>query len=302
MVKISIVIPNYNGQEDLLKALKSVYSQNFKDFEVIVVDDCSIDDSVVNVKKSFPKTKVIVLAKESGPAIARNTGIKKSIGKYIINLDTDESFYNTNNFQDIFSKFENDRNIDVLAFKILDENTFADQINHWWHPLPIKEFSNKEFFTDYFAGGSVAFRRELFKKIGYYPEEFFISGEENDLAFRILDAGSNIFYFPKVALLHKKHDASKRHAYYQRKNQLWLVIKYFPFWKGIIFIAPRIIKSIFTNASQGNLSLYFKGLYDGIKGMPHELKLRKPLKKETWRRIRLIRQGKYNPETFKKDK
>lgn len=302
MVKITIIIPNYNRRDDILENLKSVYQQEFKDFEVIVIDDFSSDDSVKKIKEKFPKTKVFSLKKNVGPAVARNYGIKKAKGNIIVGIDSDEVFKNKNCLKEIQSKFDKDKKESILAFRTLDYFKKDEDLKScWWHPRPIEKYADKEFYTDYFGAGIVAFRKVVFEKAGLYPEELFIGGEENDLLLRILDAGFDILYYPKAQILHKEHDRSTRYAYYKRRNQLWIAIKYFPFWKGFFYITPRIIKSLFTSIGEGNLKEYLKGLYDGIKGIPQELKLRKPLKKETWTKIKLIRQGKYNPETFKKE-
>ena len=79
-MKLSIVIPNYNGSKTILKTIKSIP----KEYEIIVVDDCSTDDSVKLIEKKFPKVKVVKLDKNSGAAKARNTGVKDSKGELIL--------------------------------------------------------------------------------------------------------------------------------------------------------------------------------------------------------------------------
>lgn len=288
---ISIVIPNYNRSNLVLGLLKSIYKQNFKSFEVIVVDDNSNDDSVKLINKKFPKVKIIELKENKGPAIARNEGIKKAKGDIIINLDNDEEFIGTKNLSYIIEKFEKNKNIHVLAFRIIKESTKKDDWRCWWHPRS-KNFSNKEFFTTYFGAGISAFRKEVFEKAGLYPEDLKFVCEEEDLGYRILDKGFNIFYFPKVRLLHKSdHKRDDRYYYYKRRNQLWMVIKYFPAFKGFLFLFPRIILSFFNSVFDGYLLLYIKGLYSGIKGTRKSFNYRRPLSKNTWKKIDLIKKG-----------
>lgn len=89
---ISIIIPNYNGEEYLSKCLESVLLQTFKDFEIICVDDGSTDNSI-NIIKSFQKKDSRILLfqqNQSGPGCARNLGIENSAGDYILFLDSDD--------------------------------------------------------------------------------------------------------------------------------------------------------------------------------------------------------------------
>ena len=88
--KISVVIPNYNGRDLLLKNLPSVIRHCFG-CEIILVDDASEDDSVSLVRKKFKKVKVITLAKNVGFARAANLGVKKARGDLILLLNSDVS-------------------------------------------------------------------------------------------------------------------------------------------------------------------------------------------------------------------
>ena len=86
---LSIVIPCYNRSDLILALLRDVYAQRDVDFEVIVVDDCSPDDSVASIRRAFPQTKVLVNEKNSGPAVARNRGVLAAKGEFIVGFDSD---------------------------------------------------------------------------------------------------------------------------------------------------------------------------------------------------------------------
>ena len=86
-------MPVYNREKVVADAIKTVLDQTLEDFELIIVDDCSTDNSV-HVISGFEdkRIKLFRLDKNSGPAVARNYGIKRSTGKYISFLDSDDSF------------------------------------------------------------------------------------------------------------------------------------------------------------------------------------------------------------------
>ena len=97
---ISVIIPMYNAENFIGECLRRILNQTFQDFEVIVVDDCSTDNScgvVENLKSSFgTKLNLIKLDKNSGcAAIPRNVGMKNSRGKYLMFVDSDDAIKKT---------------------------------------------------------------------------------------------------------------------------------------------------------------------------------------------------------------
>ncbi len=86
---VSIIIPNWNGKDLLADCLGSLNKQTFKDFEIILVDNGSSDDSIEYISNHFPKTKVIKLDKNYGFAKAINSGVKNSMAKYVVFLNND---------------------------------------------------------------------------------------------------------------------------------------------------------------------------------------------------------------------
>ena len=93
--KISVIIPLYNAEKYIRQCLISVLASKFQDYEVIVVDDCSTDNSVDEVKKFLPhfdgRLKILSTEKNSGgPGTPRNIGIKNAAGKYIAFVDSDD--------------------------------------------------------------------------------------------------------------------------------------------------------------------------------------------------------------------
>ena len=93
--KISVIIPLYNAEKFIRECLISVLASTFNDYELLVVDDCSTDNSVAEVEKLSPlfegRLKILHTEKNSGgPGIPRNIGLKNSAGKYVTFLDNDD--------------------------------------------------------------------------------------------------------------------------------------------------------------------------------------------------------------------
>jgi glycosyltransferase involved in cell wall biosynthesis len=91
-VTVSVVMPNFNNSEYIGEAINSVLNQSFKDFELIVVDDGSTDNSLQVIRKYGSRIRFISQS-NSGVAVARNTGILESRGKIIALLDSDDVWH-----------------------------------------------------------------------------------------------------------------------------------------------------------------------------------------------------------------
>lgn len=92
---VSIITPTYNAASFIEETIKSVQSQSYQDWEMIIIDDRSIDDTVNVIRKIInhdPRIKLIELPTNQGPARARNAGLKEVKGKFIAFLDSDDQW------------------------------------------------------------------------------------------------------------------------------------------------------------------------------------------------------------------
>ena len=112
MPKFSIIIPVYNVEKYIGKCLESVMNQTYKDYEVIVVNDGTKDNSM-DIVKNYPVK--IIEQENQGLSVARNTGVKKAKGEYIIFLDSDD-YIEKDLLKNINKSLDN--NPDLVRFQI----------------------------------------------------------------------------------------------------------------------------------------------------------------------------------------
>jgi len=133
--KVSIITPSYNSSKFISKTIQSVLAQTYQNWEMIIVDDNSNDNSNEIIRQYVEKDRrirLIKLEKNSGPAMARNRAIKESVGKYIAFLDSDDlwmpeklkkqvAFMSGNNLVFTYSSYnlidEDDNNLGVFITK-----------------------------------------------------------------------------------------------------------------------------------------------------------------------------------------
>lgn len=132
-MEVSIIVPIFNVEKYITRCLDSISNQTFKDFEVILIDDCGNDNSIqiardYILKKKLHNYTIIPHLKNLGLSAARNTGIRHSKGKYIYFLDSDDTI--SPNCIEILYNSINDTNADFSMGKIASVSTNKITILH----------------------------------------------------------------------------------------------------------------------------------------------------------------------------
>jgi len=184
---VSVVMPVYNTEKYVAEAIESILNQTFKDFEFIIVDDGSTDNSLKIIKEYAKKDKrirVIVNEKNMNNSASRNKGIKLARGKYIVTQDSDDISLPTR-FEQQVKYMEEHPEIGVVGAWI---EIFEDETGRTKgirkYPENDTELRKMIFFCSPIAQPVSFIRKEVFEKIDYYNTEFPCS-QDLDLWFRI---------------------------------------------------------------------------------------------------------------------
>lgn len=213
MAKLSVIIPVYNVQKYLPQCLDSILNQTFKDIEVICIDDGSTDDSlaILNDYALRDSRLKILTQSNSGPANARNLGIKVATSDVITFLDSDDWIASENAFEEIYNKFiEND--VDLLVFDHYEYNNKKNALKHnnqrrFVFKYNKKDYERKLSFEDF---RKYIFRFSPFPWNKFYKRQFLI---ENEIFFPMdLVAGEDsafamyaIMYSQSIYITDKKY-------------------------------------------------------------------------------------------------
>ena len=124
MELISIIMPNYNGERFIKDSIDTILNQTYKNWELLIVDDCSKDKSIEIIKKNYndKRIKLIKLYENKGSAYARNKALRQAQGRYIAFLDSDDLWLN--NFLEEQMKFlkANKASLVYCSYYMIDEN------------------------------------------------------------------------------------------------------------------------------------------------------------------------------------
>lgn len=121
---VTIITPVYNSERFIKKTIESVSKQTYKNWELILIDDCSTDNSseiIQDLSKDDNRIRYIRLEKNSGAAVARNTGLEKAQGRYIAFLDSDDLWEPNKLEKQLQFMMNNDIGFSFTAYKLIDE-------------------------------------------------------------------------------------------------------------------------------------------------------------------------------------
>jgi glycosyltransferase involved in cell wall biosynthesis len=199
MIKISVIIPTYNRANLLMRSINSVLNQTYKDFELIVINDGSTDNTgeiVENLRKNDERIIYIKIDNSGGPAHPKNIGIKKAQGEYIAFLDDDDEWMPTKLEKQI-SLFEKTNKEDltiVSCDSVVIDNKGETAVktskitNYGLRDLLIKN----SIFT-----GTVLVRSLAIQNIDLFDEKLKFL-EDWDMWIRILSKDKKIEFYPEI--------------------------------------------------------------------------------------------------------
>lgn len=210
--KVTIVIPNYNGKRFLKDCLSSLERQTSKDFDTLVIDNASQDDSVEYIRTNYPWVRVAVMKRNLGFSGGVNVGIGMCTTPYVLLLNNDtkafprmveELIKTMESSDDIFSvscrmiQFHNHDRMDDAG----DLYTCLGWAFQRGVGLPVKSYEKE---ADVFSAcaGAAMYRRYLFERIGTFDENHFAYLEDLDLGYRARIRGYRNVYCPKAKVYH----------------------------------------------------------------------------------------------------
>lgn len=249
---LSIIILTFNSKEFIKSCLDSVFAQGYRDFEVIVIDNGSRDDSASFIKDNYPQVILIENKENLGTCKARNQAIKITRGKWILTLDCDVILE-----KDFLKKIisfveESPESVGIFQPKILkaDKKTiyscgiYLSNLRRFYDISKGKSDNGQFNTTKYVFGACSAaavYKRRMLEEIkedsGYFDERLFFLVEDVDLAWRAQRKGWKAIYFPEAVCYHSGNssDCNKKFRQYLCfRNRYYSIIKNENFKKRLI--------------------------------------------------------------------
>lgn len=244
-MKLSVVVLHYRHKEDTLECLSSVNKSDFKDFNIILVDNASGDEFQEEIAK-WKNVVFIKSNKNSGYSGGNNQGIKRALGlgvEYILVINPDTTI-KENTISCLIKGLEKN-GAGLAAPKIY----FANSKKIWYAGAKLDLLNvigthrgvdeedrgqyDKDEETDGVSGGAFLAKREVFERVGLFDERYFLYYEDADLSFRAKKTSFKIMYIPEAVVYHKNARStglgSPLQDYYITRNRMLFAAKFLPF-------------------------------------------------------------------------
>jgi GT2 family glycosyltransferase len=251
--RVSVVIPNWNGIRLLRPCLDSLRRQTYRDFEVIVVDNASCDDSVEALEREYPEVRVLALDENIGYAGGCNAGIRAARGAILVMLNNDteadpgwlqalvDGLARHPEAGSASSRLMIHSRPEILnaAGDLYQRNGLPDSRGVW---QPYGPPYDQEAYVFGASGGAAAYRREMLDEVGLFEERFFMWCEDVDLAWRAQRAGYQCLYVPDAVVYHhlSATGGGALSSYYVGRNTLWVLARHYPcglwrrHWRAVV--------------------------------------------------------------------
>jgi GT2 family glycosyltransferase len=238
---VSIIIPNWNGAAHLPDCLNALQQQTRTDFETLVVDNGSTDDSLELLAGDYPTVKVLSLARNRGYAGGCNAGLQAAEGDILVILNNDTRVAPTW-LAELLDTLEGHPDAGMATPKVrvwadptrlhttgdyVRCNGIPDSRGVWQRDEG--QFDRSEYVFGA-AGVAPAYRRAMLDEVGAFDADFVSYCEDVDLSWRAQLAGYRCIYAPRAELLHKVSATGKGpiRSFYVARNTIWTLVKNLP--------------------------------------------------------------------------
>lgn len=264
-IKISVIIPVYNCGQYIGNTLKSVINQDFKDYEIIVIDDGSTDNSLEIINSTLKDCGIkhkVIHQENAGVSVARNRGIDISEGEYLVFVDGDD-YILENHLSELYVEGY-DFNLIQFAKKQDDEIQYNPNYFNF-ETISSDEFIKKELNMEIlFNFFQLAYKAEIIKdnNINFTPGVVY--GEDTEFALKALIYGDRIHISRQVTYFYvQRYDSAIRTTEYRRFDIVPIFENLANYYRinGKNNLANLIIYSRIPKAIFGNMNYFFYSCY-----------------------------------------
>lgn len=285
---VSIITVNYNQTRVTCELLYSIRQTNYKDVEVIVIDNCSDDPIEPIIREQYPEVICIRSDYNRGFAGGNNLGIAAARGKYLLLINNDTEI--TNGMIDkLLEAFEQLPDAGIICPKIcyfepphLIQYVGYTKMNYYTarnttigHLKPDQGQYSKIMRTHYAHGAAMMLPRTVVDKVGMMPEFFFLYYEELDWCEQIKRAGYGIYVEPNALIYHKESVSVGRNSpfkmYYITRNRILftrrnaVACQLVLFYVFLLFLViPKNLLLFLLNREPQHAKAFLKGIWWNI--------------------------------------
>ncbi len=275
-----IILLNYNNWPDTVECVKSLNNCQIDDSNVLIVENCSLDNSLEKLRELIPGVKIIQNNKNLGFTGGNNVGIKyaqEKNFKYCILLNNDTIIESKDSIKILIDEMDKNSDVTLGTGRIF---YYPQKDKIWydggrlikWRGLAVHnnfrknqnevELVTEKVFVDFISGCFMCIRLADLSKLGYMDEKFFLYLDDIEYSARAVKKNLKLIYIPQAVIYHKAKGEeihTPKLIYYSLRNRKLLISLHFGLLAKIYFECTIIIKSItwsLTNKKNYSLLRY----------------------------------------------
>ncbi|MBI5187390.1 MAG: glycosyltransferase family 2 protein [Nitrospinae bacterium] len=283
---VSVIILTWNRKDDTLETIGKIKRSDYKEVEIILVDNASEDGTDKVVRETHPDVQYIYLKENIGIG-GYNHGLESASGEFVVFLDSD-SYPDPWAIGRMVRVFQAQPGLGAVAFDV--RNAGLEKVPNHQSQAPGEKPENRPLATGAgqpatgsqvfnpsggtetgsYNGAGVGIRRDCLKKAGALFSPLFLYLNEFDHSFRIWNSGYRIKHFPDIFAYHKASPTgrtSSRAAYFYTRNMLWIIWRYFPASRMAPILFSFFYHAAIFSLSQGT-TIYLKAILDAFVKLP----------------------------------
>jgi glycosyltransferase involved in cell wall biosynthesis len=204
--RVTIITPSYNSAEYLPQAIESILNQTYTDYEAILIDDGSTDNTR-KIVESYSEHIRYVYQENQGVSAARNRGLFLARGELIALLDADDLFL-PDKLKEQVAVFDSQPTIGIVhsGFRAIDQNNKAIADIEWWKDLPNLDVKTWILYKPVLPS-AMMFRRQWFDRCGGFDRRFF-AVEDVGVTLKMVSQGCQAAWLPQITCCYRIHDRS----------------------------------------------------------------------------------------------
>ena len=297
MPRVSAAVLNYDGRDLLEVILPSLAAQEYRDFETIVVDDCSTDDSVLYMREMWPQVRVVSAGSANvGVAAALNIAVQMATGEFVALLNNDIEL-DPHWLGELVAGLDRHPEAGAVAGKLLnfyrrDEidavgDIFTRSATAFGRGTGERDRGQYNIEEEIFAptAGAALYRTVVLAEVGPFDESFFAYFEDVDWGLRAQLAGYRSWYVPSAIAFHMgrrttRPDVNPRFYMLQRRNTIALLVKDVPLvfiLRNAHLILAHHALGLAYSTRAGMLRVHLLAFVGAVRATPKWLKARRTI-------------------------
>lgn len=287
--KVAIGVITYNGEHLLEECLSAIKSQDYPEYEIMMVDNDSTDRSVDLVREKFPEVKILQMKENRGPNPARNAAIREANTRYVLLVD-DDAVLTPDCLRILMKARKEYSDVAICHPRVVlyDDRTriqydgtriyYIGAVIVRNSGASIHHVSKRTIPVSVVSGLAMLVERDKALQVGLFDEDYFFGWEDSDFSFRMTISGFKCLNVPQAVVYHKMKKRGLSEAFYQIRNRWYFVLKNYSS-RTLFFLWPILLVYelglLLFLTMKGVLFVYLRANFAVIKNFGKLMRKRK---------------------------